>query len=181
MEDSGERTVIGPNTYVGHYAIVGSGSKLSSQVIVEDYCAIESEVTVGEKTLITYRAQVCNEAKVGKACIVAGFVAEGVTIGDKVRLFGKLVHSQHNPTLGWDSVEAVEDSPVVKSGAFIGFDSMVIGNVVVGPRAYVCAGAIVTKDVPASHVAYGVNRIIPFNQWKGPLAKSPHFLGQETR
>ena len=113
----------------------------------------------------------------GKACIIGGFVAERVTIGDRVRVFGKLVHSQHNPTLGWDTVDAVEDSAVVESGAFIGFGSMVIGKVIIGSRAYVCAGAIVTKNVPALHIAVGVNKIIPFSQWEGPLANSPHFGG----
>ena len=142
---------------------------------MEDYCSIENGVNIDERTLIIYRAQACNEARVGKDCIIGGFLAERVTIGDAVRVFGKLVHSQHNPTLGWDAVDAVEDSPTVESGAFIGFDSMVIGKVVVGSKAYVCAGAIVTKDVPASHVAYGVNKIIPRSQWKGPLANSPHF------
>ena len=173
-------TVVGRNTYVGYYATVGAGSVLAPQVVVDDYCSIESEVAIGERTLVIYRAQVCNEASVGRDCIIGGFVAERARIGDKVRVFGKLVHSQRNPTLSWDSDEAEEESPVIESGAFIGFDSMVIGKVTVGSMAYVCAGAIVTKDVPARHIAFSVNKIVPYSEWKGTLANSQHFAGGDS-
>ncbi len=170
-----EPTVIGPNTYIGHYAVVGSGSVLSSDVIVDDYCSIESDVTLGERCLVIYRAQICNEANVRNGCVIGGFIAERVVVGDRVRIFGKVVHSQHDPTLGWDAPEVTEASAVIGNDAFVGFDAMIIGGVSVGERAYVCAGAIVTKDVPARHVACGVNRMIPFDQWPGPLARSPFF------
>ncbi len=176
--DAGESevtTVIGPDAYVGYYAIVGSGSVLSSGVIVDDYCSIESEVTLGQRSLIIYRAQVCNEARVGCECVIGGFIAERVVVGDRARVFGKVVHSHRNPSLGWDASDAVEPSAVVEAEAFVGFDALVIGEVVIGVKAYVCAGAIVTRDVPARHVAYGVNKFVPFDQWTGPLARSQHF------
>lgn len=174
-ETATQPTIIGPNTYIGHYAVVGSGSVLSSGVIVDDYCSIESDVTLGERCLVIYRAQICNEANVGNGCVIGGFVAERVVVGDRVRIFGKVVHSQHDPTLGWDAPEATDASAVINDDAFVGFNAMIVGGVSVGERAYVCAGAIVTKDVPARHVACSVNRMIPFDQWRGPLARSPLF------
>jgi len=130
--------------------------------------------------LVIYRAQVCNEAKIGIACVIGGFVAERVVVGDGARVFGKIVHSQHNPAVGWDARDAVEPSAVVEAGAFIGFDALVIGGITIGMRAYVCAGAVVTRDVPARHVAYGVNKVLPFEQWHGPLARSPFFEVQDS-
>lgn len=168
-------TVIGPNAYVGYYAIVGSGSVLSSGAIVDDHCSIESEVTIGDRSLVIYRAQICNEARVGRDCVIGGFVAERVVVGDRARVFGKVVHSQHDPSRGWDAQEAMEASAVVEAGAFVGFDALVIGEIVVGAKAYVCAGAIVTRNVPAGHVASGLNKIVPFDEWNGPLARSTYF------
>lgn len=169
------KTVIRANAYVGYYAVVGAGSVLSHSAILDDHCSIESDVTVGERSLIIYRAQICNDAHVGKECVIGGLVSERVVVGDRARVFGKVVHSQHNPTVGWDAPEAVEPSAVLEPGVFVGFDALVVGKVVLGAMAYVCAGAIVTRDVPAKHVAFGVNKIVPFHQWKGPLAKSPYF------
>jgi len=169
------RTTIGPNAHVGYYAVVGEGSTLKEGVIVDDNCAIETDVIVGPRSLVIYRAQVCSEARVGTGCVIGGFVAERVVIGDGVRLFGKVVHSQRDPTPGWDAPEAAEESAIVEEGAFVGFDALVAGKVVVGSGAYVCAGAIVTRDVPSRHVVYGVNKIVPAAQWRGPLSRSPFF------
>lgn len=170
-----EKTSIRAAAYVGYYAVVGSGSVLSQGVIVDDHCSIESDVIVGERSLIIYRAHICNDAQVGKDCVIGGFVAERVVVGDRARVFGKVVHSQHDPTVGWDAPGASEPSALLEPGVFVGFDALVVGKVVLGAMAYVCAGAIVTRDVPAKHVAFGVNKIVPFHQWKGLLAKSPYF------
>lgn len=169
------KTIIGPHAYVGYHSVIGAGSTLSDGAIVDDYCSIENDVIVGPRTLVIYRAQICNEAAIGANCVIGGFIAERVVVRDRSRVFGKIVHSQRNPSLGWDDPDAVEESAVVDADAFIGFDALVAGKVVIGTMAYVCAGAIVTRDIPARHVAYGVNRIVPREQWKGPLAQSPFF------
>jgi len=168
-------THIGANSYVGYYSVIGAGSSIADGVIIDDYCAIEGEVAVGHRSLVIYRAQICNEARVGSGCVIGGFVAERVLIGDRVRLFGKIVHSQRDPTRAWDALDSAEESAIVEADAFVGFDALVAGKVVIGSKAYVCAGAIVTRDVPPGHVAYGVNKIVPAAEWKGPLCRSPFF------
>jgi UDP-3-O-[3-hydroxymyristoyl] glucosamine N-acyltransferase len=172
------KTIIGPNAYVGYYSVIGAGSALDDSVIVDDYCSIESDVRIGARTLVVYRAQICNEACVGSDCVIGGFVAERVVIGDRVRVFGKIIHSHRDPTLGWDAPGALEESAIVEPDAFIGFDALVAGKVVVGSKAYVCAGAIVTRDVPSHYVAYGVNKMVPVDQWKGLLSRSAFFANR---
>lgn len=169
------KTHIGPNCYVGYYSVIGAGSTIADGVIIDDYCAIEGDVVIGPKSLLIYRAQICNEARLGSGCVIGGFVAERVVIGDRVRLFGKIVHSQRDPTRAWDAPGSTEESAIVEADAFVGFDALVAGKVVIGSKAYVCAGAIVTRDVPPRHVAYGVNKIVPAADWKGPLCRSPFF------
>lgn len=169
------KTTIGPRAYVGYYTVVGAGSTLGEGVIIDDHSVIEEDVIIGSRSLVIYRAQICNEARVGSGCVIGGFVAERVVVGDRVRLFGKVVHSQRDPMLGWDAPESTEESAIIEEGAFVGFGALVAGKVTIGRRAYVCAGAIVTRDVPPRHVAYSVNKIVPVADWKGPLSQSPFF------
>lgn len=168
-------TIIRSDAYVGYFAVVGAGSVLSEGVIVDDYCSIESDVKIGERSLVIYHSQICNEARVGRECVIGGFIAERVVVGDGVRVFGKIVHSQHDPSAGWDAPASAEPSATLEPGAFVGFGALVVGGVVIGRMAYVCAGAIVTRDVPARHIAFGVNKVVPSNEWKGGLARSPFF------
>jgi len=67
-------------------------------------------------------------------------------------VFGHLIHRQTNTQLPWDESNTPEASAVVEDDSFVGFDAQVIGGVKLGPRAYICAGALVTRDVPADHV-----------------------------
>ena len=173
-------TVIRADAYIGYFAVVGAGSVLSEGVIVDDYCCIESDVNIGERSLVIYRSQICNEARVGRGCVIGGFIAERVVVGDGVRVFGKIVHRHHDPSAGWDAPASAEPSATVEPGAFIGFDALVVGGVVIGQMAYVCAGAIVTRDVPARHIAFGVNKVVPFNEWKGGLARSTFFSNRHA-
>lgn len=105
-EDSPDITTIGPGAYVGYYSVVGSGTVIEARVILDDFSIIECEVVLGSNTLVIYRAQICNEARIGRDCVIGGFVAERVVVGDRSRVFGRIVHSQHNPRIAWDAPEA---------------------------------------------------------------------------
>jgi len=172
-------TVISDHTYFGYHAMVGTGSKVGRGTIVDDYCVIESRVTVGIKNLITHRAQVCNDVFISDNCVIGGFIGERTNIGSHCRIFGRIVHLQSNPLLEWDSDEAEEKAPAICDYAFVGFGAVVAGNIKIGRKVYVCAGALVTKDVPDEHVVFGKNEVLHFSKWKGRLASSPFFNGHE--
>ncbi len=171
------RTAIGPDTYVGYYVLVGAGSSIGKGVILDDFSVVECDVNIGSDSLLIYRAQICNEARIGSGCVIGGFVAERVVVGDQSRVFGKIVHSQRDPTVPWDAPDAEEGSAVVKDRVFIGFNALVIGQVTIGPRVYICSGAIVTKDVPPGYIVSGVNKITPYTEWRGTLHESSFFRG----
>lgn len=173
--DSLDKTTIEKEVYVGYYSIVGSGTVIKEKVILDDFSVIECEVTLGSGTLVIYRAQVCNEASIGEECVIGGFVAERVVVGKRSRVFGRIVHSQHDPNIAWDDPEAEEFSAIIGDGVFIGCNATVVGPIKIESGAYICAGAIVTKNVPPLHVAYDVNKIIPYSEWPGTLQGSPFF------
>ncbi|MBI4683913.1 MAG: hypothetical protein HY755_01815 [Nitrospirae bacterium] len=169
------KTKISKDVYIGYYTIIGTGSNISKGSIIDDNCIIESRVSIGEETLIIYKAQICNDVKIGKNCVIGGMIGERTAIGYGCRIFGKIVHCQLDPSLPWDNDESMEHSAIIKDNAFIGFNSIIIGDITIGRKAYVCAGTIVTKSVPDKHVAFGINQMVHYSKWKGSLRKSPFF------
>ena len=174
-EEDISATVLAQDVYIGYYSLIGAGSQLAEHVIVDDQCTIECAVVVARRSLIIYRAQICNEAQIGSECVIGGFVAERTRIGDKARVFGHLVHRQHDPSRNWDSDESMEESAIVEEGAFVGFGAQIIGPVTLGKKSYVCCGAIVTKDVPPGHIVSGVNKVVRPEDWTGELRTSEYF------
>lgn len=168
-------TTIGANVYVGYYTIIGSGSTIGDHTIIDDRSTIESRVTVGKNTLIIYGAQLCNDVIIGDGCVIGGIVGERTKVGNCCRVFGEIIHSQQDPSLRWDDEHSTEPSGTIHDFAFIGFGAIVSGGITIGRKAYVSAGAIVTKNVPDLHIASGINQIVHFSQWKGPLKKSRFF------
>ncbi|MBI5557033.1 MAG: hypothetical protein HY885_05300 [Deltaproteobacteria bacterium] len=170
-----ERTCIASNTYIGCYSIIGNGCKISDNAIIDDFCLIESRVQIGSHSLITNRAQVCNDVCIGKNNVIGGFIGERTKTGDYCRIFGKIVHCHNNPYLGWDDDEAIEPAPIIGNYVFIGFNAIVIGGISIGEKVYICAGSIVTKDIPPFHIASGTNKFTHYSNWPGSLKKSKYF------
>jgi acetyltransferase-like isoleucine patch superfamily enzyme len=166
-------TKIGKNCYIGSFVIVGQGTEINENTIVEDYSKLESDVKIGSGCILLYGSQICNGSKIGNDSIIGDFVCERAIIGCDSRIFGKLVHKQLDPSSGWD--DEIEAPPIINRNVFVGFGAKIIGGVEVGYNSYICSGAIVTKDVPEFCVAYGTNQFIHYKNWKGPLSKSPFF------
>lgn len=173
-------TVIGPNCWIGERSVVGVGTRIGANSILHGDVHIEGDTTIGERVLLTYRCWVDIGATIGDDCVVAGFICERAMIGQGCRVFGSLIHSQHNPQLPWDSPGVDEDPLVLEDGAFVGWQATVIGPVVLGERAYVTAGAIVSRSVPSRHIVHGINQIVPYDRWPGALGRSAFFTDEPT-
>lgn len=91
-----------------------------------------------------------------KGCIIAAakidtgtVIYQNVTIGSNMK-FNKITNQWEN--LG---------NPVIGSNVVISDGAKILGPIIIGANSVIGAGAIITKDVPANSVAYGVNRIKP--------------------
>jgi len=161
--------------YIGAYSIIGKNVKLGQEVIVDAYCKIGSNSVIGNRTLLTYRANVGPKTVIGEDCVIGGLIPERSSIGDRCRIFGQIVHSHYDPTMSWDHHETPEISPKINSDSFIGFHSVISGEIEIGPKSYICANSTISKTVPPYHIAYGLNKIIHYSKWKGKLKNSPFF------
>ena len=168
-------TEIGAGVWIGHYSIVGQGVTIGAGSILEDFVSIEPEAQIGSRVLLASRSRIGIGVTVGNETVIRGNVGDHSRVGAGCRIAGDLIHRQIDPSIPWDDPTAEEPAPVVADGAFVGWRAMIVGGVNIGEGAYICAGALITKDVPASHIAYGRNQITRPDNWRGALGKSPYF------
>ncbi|MFO1513446.1 MAG: acyltransferase [Verrucomicrobiota bacterium] len=82
-------------------------------------------------------------------------IGEGTFVGAEVVIFD---NDFHGPVGEWNWGDFAPDNPrpvVIGRGVFIGTRAIILKGVTIGDRAIVGAGAVVTKDVPAKHIAVG--------------------------
>lgn len=166
-------TSIGNKCIIGSHVVIYKGTQIGEGTKIEDFCRFGEEAIIGKHCYILYGAKIYDETEIGDNCIIAGFCCERAVVGNNVRLFGELLHSYREPHLGWDDV--VEESPRIDDCVVIGFGAKIIGGIKIDKNSYITAGAIVTKDVPPKSIVKGVNKIIPYQEWRGKLRYSQFF------
>jgi len=176
VETPGPTPKLPTKLYVGPFAVIGADAVLGEEVVVDTYCSIDPRARIGDRTVLIYRATVGGDAVIGDDCVIGGFVSENCHIGDRCRMIGSLIHTHEDPTISWDHHEIPEQPPLLEDNVFVGFGALVIGGVRLHSGAYVCARAVITRDVPAGHIAYGVNQIVPAAHWKGRRLKDSAFF-----
>jgi acetyltransferase-like isoleucine patch superfamily enzyme len=136
---------------------LGEGVKLSKFINLYG-CSI------GDHSKVGAFVEIQKNASVGKNCKVSShtFVCEGVQIEDNVFIGHSVTFINDSyPRATTDDGELqteadwkVETTRVCK-GASIGSGSTILSNLVIGERALVGAGSVVTKDVPPHSVVAG--------------------------
>src|SRR6201987_931719 len=119
---------------------------------------------IGDNTKIGAFVEVQKNATIGRNCKISShtFVCEGVTIEDDAFIGHSVTFindSYLRATTGTGQMQTEADwkveRTVVKRGASIGSGTTILSNVVVGEKAIVGAGSVVTKDVPANAIVAG--------------------------
>ena len=145
-----EPACIGDGVRIGAFCLIEGGVHLAAGVEIDHYCRISYGSRVGTKTRVLYRAQIFDKVSIGENCTIAGELVDRTVVEDHVRFQGETAHSHADVTGDWD--DTVEPSPTIRHGSFVGVGALLIGEITIGPRAYVAAGERVTCDVPEGMV-----------------------------
>lgn len=158
---------------------------------------IDSGATIGEGTCIWHWVHVSSGAKLGKSCSLG----QNVYIGNKVRI-GDNVKIQNNVSV-YDNVILEDDvfcgpcmvftnvynprsavsrkdeykDTLVKKGATLGANCTIVCGITIGEYAFIGAGTLVNKDIPAYALIVGV----PGRQigWMSAYGERLHFTKNE--
>ena len=132
---------------------------------------------IGDDTKIGTFVEVQKGARIGQRCKISShtFICEGVIIESEVFIgHGVTFINDRYPRATTESGELQTEADwtcqttLVKQGASIGSGATLLGGIVIGEKAVVGAGSVVTTDVPpGSTVAGNPARIIESSQRYG--------------
>lgn len=106
-------------------------------------------IEIDKSVLFAHHARGC--------IIVAAKVCENVVIFQNVTVGSNLRYNKIGKE--WENV----GNPIICKNVVIADGAKILGPITIGENSVVAAGAIITKDIPANSIAYGVNRINPKN------------------
>jgi bifunctional UDP-N-acetylglucosamine pyrophosphorylase/glucosamine-1-phosphate N-acetyltransferase len=161
----GEDTVIEANCIIKNSKI-GKNVKILANTIIEDSVIGDNAVIgpfarIRNNTVIKEGANIGNFVEVKNSVIGENTFAKHLTyLGDAE--IGKDVNiGAGTITCNYDGVN--KHKTVIKDGAFIGSDTMLVAPITIGKEAYTGSGSVITKDVPDKALAIERNqqRIIP--------------------
>ncbi len=130
---------IGQGTKIWHFSHIMSGAKIGKN------CKIGQNVVIGRDVSIGNKVKIQNNVSIYK----------GVTLEDEVFCGPSSVFTNViNPRSAIPRMNELKTT-LVKRGATIGANAVIICGNTIGKYAFVGAGAVVTKDVPDYTLVFG--------------------------
>lgn len=156
---SGEITRIAEGVVLRAGAIVYAGVTIGEDTTIGHHTVLRSLVTIGASSQLAHNLTVERGSRIGGAvrCSPGSHFTAETHIADRVFL-GAGVRTINDKELIWRNPERHPPllPPRFETGARIGSGAVVFAGVTIGSGALVGAGSVVTRDVPAGAVAYGV-------------------------
>lgn len=142
------------SSYVEEGAQIGSGTK------IWHFCHVYNHAKIGQNCVLGQNVTVANHVVIGERCKIQNNVSlyEGVILEDYVFCGPSMVFTNvKNPRCEFPrNTSADYQRTLVKRGTSIGANATIVCGVTLHECAFVAAGAVVTKDVPAYGMVAGV-------------------------
>ena len=150
-------TVIGDGTIVSTGAVVFAGTRIGSRVILGDQSCVRERVTVGDDVVIGRGSLVENDTTIGALTKIQAdaYITAYSTLEEQVFIAPCVVTTNDNFMGRTEKRKALMKGPTIRRGARVGGGSILCPGIEIGEEAFVGAGAVGTKDVPARKVVVG--------------------------
>ncbi len=139
-------SIIDDGAVIGEGTVVWHWTHVCSQAVIGEGCSLGQNVFVGNKVMIGNNVKIQNNVS----------VYDNVTIEDDVFCGPSMVFTNvYNPRSAISRKHEYRDT-VIKKGVTLGANCTIVCGVTIGQFAFVGAGAVINKDVPAFALMVGV-------------------------
>ena len=157
-------TVLEPDTLVGPHVVFGPGVHVESGAEIRAFshlegCRVHKGATIGPYARLRPGTEVGRNAHVGNFVeLKATRLGDGAKANHLSYLGDSVVGERTNVgagtiTCNYDGY--AKHRTTVGAGAFIGTHATLVAPVTLGEGAFVAAGSVITRDVPADAMAFG--------------------------
>lgn len=166
---------IGRNSIIRAGAIICSGVKIGEDTIIGHEIIVRARVYIGNRCVVSHLSCIERDSKVGDDVRISALthITGGCLIGNNVQIGARVVTVNDNE-MRWRNGEELKAAQI-KSGSRIGSGCTLLGNVCIEENAFIGAGSVVTRNIPANSLAYGnpayVQGEIPIGEWKAGASK----------
>jgi acetyltransferase-like isoleucine patch superfamily enzyme len=152
-----EPTVIGDGTIVSTGAIVFAGSRIGARVILGDQSCVRERVQVGDDVVLGRGSLIENDTTVGARTKIQAeaYITAYSELEDDVFIAPCVVTTNDNFMGRTERRHDLIKGPTIRRGARVGGGAVLCPAIEIGEEAFVGAGAVVTKDVPARMLVVG--------------------------
>lgn len=148
------------NYFKHETAIVDSGAKIGANTKIWHFSHISGQAVIGDNCSLGQNVYVANHVSIGNGCKIQNNVSlyEGVILEDYVFCGPSMVFTNVKTPRAEFPRNTSADYAVtrIKRGSSIGANATVVCGIILHECAFVAAGAVVTKDVPAYAMVAGV-------------------------
>jgi serine O-acetyltransferase len=118
--------------------------KIAHNLLEKFYCCEINCVEIDKSVQFAHHARGCT--------IIASKICENVVIFQNVTVGTNMKFNKVGNE--WENV----GNPIICQNVIIADGAKILGPVIVGENSVIAAGAIITKNIPANSIAYGVNQ-----------------------
>jgi acetyltransferase-like isoleucine patch superfamily enzyme len=154
--------VIGDGSIVGANAVLYTNTRFGRSVLLGDLSSVREGCDVGDGAILGRGVMALYDCTIGRFSRIQDQVhlVGDMTVEEHVFVGMGTVTTNDNDVylarFGHRSTDMTQRGPTIRRLAMIGAGSTILPNLEIGEGAFVAAGAVVTRDVPAWTVYAGV-------------------------
>jgi acetyltransferase-like isoleucine patch superfamily enzyme len=147
-------TQLGDGTVVSTGAIVFAGTRIGARVILGDQSCVRERVTIGDDVVVGRGSLVENDTAIGALTKIQAdaYITAYSVLEESVFIAPCVVTTNDNFMGRTERRHELVKGPTIRRGARVGGGAVLCPGVEIGEEAFVGAGAVVTKDVPARKI-----------------------------
>jgi acetyltransferase-like isoleucine patch superfamily enzyme len=155
---------IGEGASICSGALVYAGTVIGSKVIIGDQASVRERCTLGEGVVVGRGVCVENDVVIGAFTKIQSnsYITAYSELEDHVFIAPCVTTTNDNFMGRTEARHSLIKGAVIRRGARVGGGAVLLPGIEIGPEAFVAAGALVTKDVPAGKLVAGV----PARVWR---------------